>query len=126
MLEVDQHVATKTEQMVMHRGIRFEANRSPRVTYLGDETELHKQFEHSALFFWMQNFPEGIDALQGVGDVGKFDRRTGQWDRTNVRNVKWVADLGSMTHGMPVVAGGHVYIGTNNAAGQLERYPCFL
>jgi outer membrane protein assembly factor BamB len=30
------------------------------------------------------------------------------------KNVKWVAELGSMTNGTPTVAGGRVYIGTNN------------
>ncbi len=32
-----------------------------------------------------------------------------------LRNVKWVANLGSMSYGGPVVAGGKVYVGTNNA-----------
>jgi outer membrane protein assembly factor BamB len=36
-----------------------------------------------------------------------FDPQTGQ-------NVKWSARLGSETHGTPVVAGGRVFIGTNN------------
>ncbi|HXG12027.1 MAG TPA: PQQ-binding-like beta-propeller repeat protein [Gemmataceae bacterium] len=30
------------------------------------------------------------------------------------KNVKWVADLGSISYGGPVVAGGKVYVGTNN------------
>jgi outer membrane protein assembly factor BamB len=34
--------------------------------------------------------------------------------------VKWVAELGTQTYGNPVVAGGQVYVGTNNA---LERNP---
>jgi len=29
-------------------------------------------------------------------------------------NVKWVADLGSQTYGNPVIAGGKVFVGTNN------------
>ncbi len=36
-----------------------------------------------------------------------FDPQSGQ-------NVKWVADLGTETHATPVVAGGRVFIGTNN------------
>jgi uncharacterized protein (TIGR03067 family) len=32
------------------------------------------------------------------------------------KNVKWKANLGSMTYGGPVVAGGRVFVGTNNAA----------
>ncbi len=36
------------------------------------------------------------------------------WDISSGKNVKWVANLGSQTYGNPVVAGGQVYIGTNN------------
>ena len=38
-------------------------------------------------------------------------------------NIKWVARLGSQTYGNPVVAGGRVWVGTNNGAGYLKRYP---
>ena len=36
-----------------------------------------------------------------------FDPKTG-------RNVKWTAQLGTETHSTPIVAGGRIYIGTNN------------
>ena len=38
------------------------------------------------------------------------------WDvsEKNRKNVKWVAQLGSQSYGNPVVAGGQVYVGTNN------------
>jgi outer membrane protein assembly factor BamB len=36
------------------------------------------------------------------------------WDIQAGKNVKWVANLGSQTYGNPVVAGGQVYVGTNN------------
>jgi outer membrane protein assembly factor BamB len=36
------------------------------------------------------------------------------WDVKARTNVKWVAALGSQTYGNPVVAGGQVYVGTNN------------
>ncbi len=54
---------------------------------------------------------------------GKFDRQTGRWDSSQARNIRWVARLGSQTYGTPVVAGGRVWVGTNNAAGYLARYP---
>lgn len=38
------------------------------------------------------------------------------WDLAKKKNVKWVAALGSQTYGNPVVAGGTVFIGTNNEA----------
>ena len=34
-----------------------------------------------------------------------------------------MARLGSQTYGNPVVANGKVFIGTNNGAGYLKRYP---
>src|SRR5256714_5848881 len=37
-----------------------------------------------------------------------------EWDVKTKKNVKWVADLGSQSYGNPVVAGGMVFVGTNN------------
>jgi outer membrane protein assembly factor BamB len=51
---------------------------------------------------WSRNM---VSAERGLPD--SFDAKTG-------RNIKWVAPLGSETHSTPVVAGGRVYIGTNN------------
>ncbi len=42
------------------------------------------------------------------------------WDVTTGKNIKWVAQLGSQSFGNPVVAGGHIFVGTNNMA---ERQP---
>jgi outer membrane protein assembly factor BamB len=50
--------------------------------------------------------------------VGEFDRKSGAWHREKSRNVKWVANLGRVTFGDPVVAGGLVWVGTNNGHGQ--------
>ncbi len=46
-----------------------------------------------------------------------------EWDVATKKNVKWVAKLGSQSYGNPVVAGGMVFVGTNNGAGWLKRYP---
>ena len=40
-----------------------------------------------------------------------------QWDLKTNKNVKWVAPLGSYSYGGPVVAGGRVYVSTNNGGG---------
>jgi outer membrane protein assembly factor BamB len=37
-----------------------------------------------------------------------------EWDVKTKKNVKWVADLGSQSYGNPIVAGGMVFVGTNN------------
>jgi len=39
-----------------------------------------------------------------------------RWDVATRKNVKWVAALGSQSYGNPVVAGGKVFVGTNNEA----------
>jgi len=46
-----------------------------------------------------------VSAEQGL--PSRFDPKTGH-------NIKWVAELGTETHSTPVVAGGRIYIGTNN------------
>ncbi|HSF18845.1 MAG TPA: PQQ-binding-like beta-propeller repeat protein [Vicinamibacteria bacterium] len=38
------------------------------------------------------------------------------WDVESGKNVKWVAGLGSQTYGNPVVAGGKIFVGSNNEA----------
>jgi outer membrane protein assembly factor BamB len=42
------------------------------------------------------------------------------WDVASKKNVKWMGQLGSQSYGNPVVAGGQVYVGTNN---ELLRNP---
>ena len=39
------------------------------------------------------------------------------------RNIRWAVRLGSQTYGNPIVANGKVFVGTNNGAGYLKRYP---
>jgi outer membrane protein assembly factor BamB len=56
-------------------------------------------------------------------EIGEFDYRTGEWDSSTAKNIKWVARLGSQTYGNPVVAGGKIFVGTNNGGGWLNRYP---
>jgi outer membrane protein assembly factor BamB len=36
------------------------------------------------------------------------------WDIQSKKNVRWMASLGSQSYGNPVVAGGKVFVGTNN------------
>jgi outer membrane protein assembly factor BamB len=56
-------------------------------------------------------------------EVGDFDRKTGEWISESAKNIKWVARVGSQTYGNPVVAGGRLYVGTNNYGGWVKRYP---
>jgi hypothetical protein len=43
-------------------------------------------------------------------------------DLATARNVKWVAKLGDQTYGTPTVAGGRVFIGTNNGSPRDNRF----
>ena len=48
--------------------------------------------------------------------VSKMKGMPTTWDVKTKKNVKWVAELGSQTYGNTVVAGGMVFVGTNNEA----------
>ena len=45
------------------------------------------------------------------------------WNVNTDENVLWSAKLGSQTYGSPIVSGGKVFIGTNNAGEYLEAFP---
>lgn len=55
-------------------------------------------------------------------EVGEFDYKTGAWDPTDAKSIKWVAKVGSQTYGNPVVHNGKLFIGTNNGGEWIKRY----
>jgi outer membrane protein assembly factor BamB len=65
-------------------------------------------------------------------EVGDFDFKTGKWDKTNAKNIKWVAKVGSQTYGNPIVHDGKIFVGTNNGGKYPSRFKpdddlgCFL
>ena len=67
------------------------------------------------------NTPEGKN-IPTDWDVGEIDDK-GEWVKGSGKNIKWVVRLGSQSYGNPVIANGHAYVGTNNGAGWLARYP---
>jgi outer membrane protein assembly factor BamB len=62
---------------------------------------------------WGERFSRNM-VSQEKGLPERFDPATGV-------NVKWIADIGSETYSTPVVAGGKVYIGTNNKYPRNEK-----
>ena len=66
---------------------------------------------------------KGIASEWATGD---FDGDTGLWLPKTSTNIAWVAPLGSQSYGNPVVAGGKVYVGSNNGKGYLKRYPAAI
>jgi outer membrane protein assembly factor BamB len=60
-----------------------------------------------------------VSAEQGLPSdfvAGDRDPVTGHILASTTKNVQWVAKLGDITYGTPVVAGGRIYVGTNNGA----------
>ena len=54
-----------------------------------------------------------VSAERGLPD--SFDLESG-------RNVRWIAEIGTETHATAIVAGGRVYIGTNNGRPRDPRH----
>lgn len=61
-----------------------------------------------------RNFYTPEKNLPADFDPGRFKRGSDEVDLTTTRHVRWVAKLGSQTYGNPTVAGGRVFVGTNN------------
>jgi len=55
-------------------------------------------------------------------DPGQFKGLTEEIDPTTTRNIKWIAKLGSQAYGNPTVAGGKVFVGTNNESPRDPKY----
>lgn len=56
-------------------------------------------------------------------NVGSSEGIPKSWDVASGENVRWSVPLGNTTYGNPVVANGKVFVGTNNGAGYVQRYP---
>ncbi len=61
-----------------------------------------------------RNMYSSAKGLPDTFDPGKTKAGSEDIDLSTTKNIKWVAKLGSQAYGNVVVAGGHVYIGTNN------------
>jgi len=46
-----------------------------------------------------------------------------EWNVDDGTNILWSAPLGSQSYGNPVVANGHVYVGSNNHHAYVSRFP---
>jgi outer membrane protein assembly factor BamB len=68
--------------------------------------------------FWgrdaSRNMVSDEKGLPESWDPGTFKGNTEEIDTATTKNVKWVVKLGSQTYGNPSVAGGKVFVGTNN------------
>ena len=73
-----------------------------------------------------KNIPTSWDVgkklQRGLGVLAGHHRKLGQHPM-GARNIKWAVPLGSESYGNPVVANGKLFVGTNNGAGYVDRYP---
>ena len=60
--------------------------------------------------------------LPDAFDPGRFKGNTEEIDLSTTENVRWVAKLGSQSYGNPTVAGGKVFVGTNNDSPRDPRF----
>lgn len=63
---------------------------------------------------WTRNQASPETGLPDAFEPPEIDKQTGQPVPGTGRNIRWTARLGSEAWSTPVVAGGRVYIGTNN------------
>ncbi|MFW6124946.1 MAG: PQQ-binding-like beta-propeller repeat protein, partial [Pirellulales bacterium] len=71
---------------------------------------------------WSRNMVSSETDLPAEFEPGRRNRQTGGIDLPADSRVRWVVPTGSETCGTPVVAGGRVYVGTNNAQPRDPRY----
>lgn len=69
-----------------------------------------------------RNMASSETGLPDTFAPGQFLKGTAQIDLTTAKNVKWVAKLGSQAYGNPTVAGGRVFVGTNNDTPRDPRF----
>jgi hypothetical protein len=72
----------------------------------------------SALFvLWASDAGDEWPMWGGTADRNMVSNMKGiptAWDVKTKKNIKWMVELGSQSYGNPVVAGGMVFVGTNN------------
>ncbi|MBN9693058.1 MAG: PQQ-binding-like beta-propeller repeat protein [Verrucomicrobia bacterium] len=69
-----------------------------------------------------RNMYSSAKGLPESFEPGKTKSGTEEIDLATTKNVKWVAKLGSQSYANPVVAGGKVYVGTNNESPRDKRH----
>lgn len=69
-----------------------------------------------------RNMYSAAKGLPESFDPGKLKAGTEEIDLATTKNVKWAVKLGSQSYGNPVVAGGKVFVGTNNESPRDKRH----
>src|SRR5687767_10471934 len=66
----------------------------------------------------MVSAEKGLPAAAELGDAPDGDQLTAD----EAKSIRWVVKLGSQTYGNPTVAGGRVFVGTNNDSPRDPKY----
>lgn len=69
-----------------------------------------------------RNMVSDETGLPSSFDAGDFKAATEEIDITTTTNVRWAAKLGSQAYGNPTIAGGRVFVGTNNESPRDPKY----
>jgi outer membrane protein assembly factor BamB len=69
-----------------------------------------------------RNMATSVTGLASDFAPGQFKGTSDEIDASTSRNVKWIAKLGSQSYGNATVAGGRVYVGTNNDVPRDPKY----
>jgi outer membrane protein assembly factor BamB len=69
-----------------------------------------------------RNMHSPVKGLPASFNPGKLKSGTDQVDLTTTENIRWAVKLGAQSYGNPVVAGGKVFVGTNNEAPRNPRH----
>ena len=69
-----------------------------------------------------RNMYSAVKGLPETFNPGKLKSGTEEIDLATTKNVKWAVKLGSQSYGNPVVAGGKVFVGTNNESPRDKRH----
>ncbi|MEM7199017.1 MAG: PQQ-binding-like beta-propeller repeat protein [Planctomycetota bacterium] len=70
-----------------------------------------------------RNMVANVTDLPDEFEAGQFAGNSDDIDMATTKNIRWIAKLGSQSYGNPTVAGGRVYVGTNN---DVPRDPRFV
>lgn len=71
---------------------------------------------------WSRNLASSETGLPDSFEPGSRNHETGEIELEEDSNVRWVANLGGQTCAPPIIAGGRVYVGTNNDTPRDNRH----
>src|SRR5688572_23033717 len=69
-----------------------------------------------------RNMTTSVTGLPSEFAPGQFKGTSDEIDASTSKGIKWIAKMGSQSYGNPTIAGGRVYVGTNNDVPRDPKY----